>query len=105
MRDADFEASGATETYLRRADSGNVITMKFCAHCHGWLWSEPPSPGIKVVRAGALDDLDWAPPVGNVWTDSKATWAQIDPDQVNFPKGAADRKSLFDAGAALTHKG
>jgi len=104
VRDADFEVSGATETYSRQADSGNVISMKFCAHCHGWLWNEPPAPGIKVVRAGTLDDLDWAPPVGNIWTDSKAAWVRIDPDLVNFPKGAADRTPLFDAWTALTHK-
>jgi hypothetical protein len=37
--------------YDRKADSGNVIAMNFCAHCHGWLWNDPPLPGIKVARA------------------------------------------------------
>ena len=104
VRDADFEASGEVETYDRKADSGNVIAMHFCANCHGWLWNTPPAPGIKVVRAGTLDDLNWAPPVGNIWTDSKATWVEIDPSLVNFPKGAVDRKPLFDAWTALNSK-
>lgn len=97
VRDTDFAVAGAIETYERHAESGNVITMNFCAHCHGWLWNDPPAPGIKVVRAGTLDDLDWAAPVGNIWTQSKAAWAAIDPALVNFTKGAIDRQPLYDA--------
>ena len=34
--------------YDRKADSGNVIAMNFCAHCYGWLWNDPPLlPGIS----------------------------------------------------------
>ena len=98
VREADYEIlSGDIAQYERRADSGNVITMNFCAHCHGWMWNDPPAGGIKVARAGTLDDIDWARPVGNIWTDSKAEWAEIDPALVNFPKGAIDRTPLFDA--------
>lgn len=101
VRDADFEVEGPTVQYRRTADSGNVIVMHFCANCHGWMWNDPPSPGIKVVRAGTLDDIDWAVPVGNIWTDSKAAWAGIDPHLVNFPKGAVDRTPLYDAWTRL----
>jgi hypothetical protein len=98
VRDGDFEVlSGDTEVYGRKADSGNVITMNFCAHCHTWLWNVPPAGSIKVVRAGSLDNMDWAEPVGNIWTDSKAAWVRIDPGQINFTKGATDRTPLFDA--------
>lgn len=97
VREGDFSVTGTTERYDRRADSGNVIAMHFCANCHGWLWNDPPAGGIKVVRAGSLDDIDWAKPVGNIWTDSKAAWAEIDETQVNFGKGAVDRTPLFDA--------
>ncbi|KRA45510.1 hypothetical protein ASD80_04030 [Devosia sp. Root635] len=98
VRDDDFELlSGEIAQYRRIAESGNVIVMNFCAHCHGWLWNDPPQPGIKVVRAGTLDDMDWAAPVGNIW-------AAIDPRQTNFPKGAVDRQPLFDAWTRFTHK-
>lgn len=97
VRDADFEVTGKAEHYDRRADSGNIIRMNFCAHCHGWLWNDPPSPGIKVARAGTLDDMNWAEPVGNIWTDSKAAWVEIDPTLANFPRGIVDRTPLFDA--------
>jgi hypothetical protein len=95
--DAVEQVSGETQRYDRTADSGNVIAMHFCANCHTWLWNVPPAGGIKVMRAGSLDNMDWAVPVGNIWTDSKAAWVGIDPDQTNFPKGIADRTPLFDA--------
>lgn len=98
VKNDEFELlQGEIARYDRTAESGNVIRMNFCAHCHGWLWNDPPAGTIKVVRAGTLDDIDWAAPVGNIWTDSKAAWAYIDPAQVNFSKGAADRTPLFDA--------
>ncbi len=98
VREEDFQIlSGDIARYERRADSGNIIAMNFCAHCHGWMWNDPPAKGIKVARAGTLDDIDWAKPVGNIWTDSKAAWAEIDPALVNFTKGASDRTPLFDA--------
>lgn len=105
VRDEDFELlSGQLAQYRRTADSGNVIVMNFCAHCHGWIWNEPPAPGIKVARAGTLDDMDWAAPVGNIWTDRKAAWVSIDPAQTNFAKGATDRQPLYDAWTQHTHK-
>lgn len=105
VKDQDFHVlAGETERYDRTADSGNVIAMHFCAKCHNWLWNVPPAGSIKVVRAGSLDDLDWAAPVGNIWTDSKAAWVQLDPTHVNFPKGATDRTPLFDAWTR-THQG
>lgn len=98
VRDGDFDLlSGKIERYAKTADSGNVIGMNFCANCHGWLWNDPPAPGIKVVRAGTLDDLDWAAPIGNIWTDSRAAWVAIDPALLNFARGPADRTPLFEA--------
>ena len=102
VRDEDFEVlSGQTVRYDRKADSGNFIAMNFCVHCHGWVWNDPPRPGIKMVRVGTLDNMDWAESVGNIWTDSKAAWVKIDPKLVNFPKQAVDRTPLFEAWTRL----
>ena len=81
----------------RKANSGNVIPMNFCAHCHGWVWNDPVTAGIKVVRAGTLDNMDWAEPIGNIWTDTQPVWVKIDPELINFPRQAPDRTPLFDA--------
>ena len=56
-----------------------------------------PLGAEELERAGTLDNMDWAEPVGNIWTNSKAAWVKIDPKLVNFPKGAVDRTPLFDA--------
>lgn len=105
VRDADFELlSGEQAQYRRVAESGNVIVMNFCAHCHGWIWNDPPAPGIKVARAGTLDDMDWAEPIGNIWTNSKAAWVVIDPQKVNFERGAVDRTPLYEAWSKFTQK-
>jgi len=104
-RSADFEhLGGDVAVYERIADSGRHIVMKFCAQCHTWLWNEPPAAGIVVLRAGSLDCMDWAAPIGNIWTDSKAAWVEIDPTVVNFPGQASDRQPLYDAWTAFTHK-
>jgi Glutathione-dependent formaldehyde-activating enzyme len=41
VRDEYFQLSGQTVRYDRKAESGNIITTNFCAHCHGLLWSVP----------------------------------------------------------------
>ena len=104
VRDSDFEPAGETVRYEKQADSGRVISMNFCPNCHGWLWNVPPAPGIVVLRAGSLDDMDWAAPIGNIWTGSKAAWVDIDPALVNFPGQATDRQPLYDAWTRFTHE-
>ena len=105
VQDADFElVRGDLVQYSRTAESGNAVIMNFCANCHGWIWNDPMNPGLKVVRAGTLDDMDWAAPIGNIWTASKAAWAHIDPTHANFPKGAGDHQPLYDAWTRFTQK-
>ena len=105
VRAADFEQlSGELASYERVADSGREISMRFCAHCHTWLWNEPPIPGIFVVRIGTLDDIDWAEPIGNIWNDSRAAWTVTDPALVNIPGQADDWQPLLDAWTKLTQK-
>ena len=57
-----------------------------------------------MARAGTIDNLDWARPVGNICTGSRAAWVEIDPALVNFAKGAVDRTPLFDAWTRFTRK-
>ena len=105
VRSENFAPSGETATYERVSDSGRSIVMHFCAHCHTWLWNEPlATPGLLVVRAGSLDNMDWAVPVGNIWLDSKAAWVDIDLTPVNFPGQPPNREALYDAWAKFTDK-
>jgi hypothetical protein len=52
-----------------------------------------------IVKAGNLDDMSWARPIGNIWTDSRAPWVEIEPDVPNFPGQPPDRQPLIDAWA------
>ncbi|MEO5806954.1 GFA family protein [Devosia sp.] len=106
VRRGDFELiAGTSETYLNTADSGRQVAMHSCPKCHTRVWNEPlAATDIYVLRAGTLDDMDWAVPIGSIWTDSKAAWVEIDPAQVNFPGQAPSREPLYAAWTALTHK-
>lgn len=89
----------------KAADSGRVVRMLGCERCGTKVWNEPlASPALIVMKPGTLDDMGWAAPVGNIWTESRAPWVVIDPDVPNFPGQPPNRQPLFDAWAAATSK-
>lgn len=105
-RETHEHLSGDLVFYDKTADSGRVVRMFACARCGTKVWNEPlASPGMLVVRAGTLDQMSWAIPIGNIWTDSKAPWVEIDPELVNFPRQPPDRQPLYDAWARETARG
>jgi hypothetical protein len=99
LRREDVELlAGTLMSYDKAADSGRTVRMMGCAECGTKIWNEPlSSPDRLVLKPGTLDDMSWAVPVGNIWTNSKAPWTEIDPDAVNFPGQPADRQPLADA--------
>src|SRR5262249_15116694 len=83
-----------TMPLLRNAGSPCNGRERQC-HSHELLRALPrlalERPAAARHQAGArghADNMDWAEPVGNVWTDSKAAWVKIDPELVNLPKGS-----------------
>ena len=90
--------AGETETYDKTAQSGRIIRQHSCPVCATRLFNEPQSSlDIIVLRPGTLDDSSWAEPVGNIWTDSRAPWVEIDWNEPNFPGQATSREPLFAA--------
>ena len=80
FRSADFSASGPLTDYVSTADSGATMHRRFCAQCGTPLFSEAESrPHVIIVRVGALDNPDLAPPSGIIWTKSAPKWACFDP--------------------------
>ena len=91
---------GRLVSYDKAADSGRIVRTCGCGQCGARIWNEPQSsPEFYVLRPGTLDDMSWAKPVGNIWTDSKAPWVEIDPAVPNFPRQPPSRQPLFDAWA------
>ena len=80
------------------ADSGRIVKMFYCPSCLTRLWQHPQGADtLAVLRAGTLDDIDWADPVGNIWTRSKVSWVAIDRDEPNFEGQPASRELLYSA--------
>ena len=97
---------GELHDFDKAADSGRVVRMRGCVKCGTKVWNEPlAATAIVVVKAGTLDDMSWAEPIGNIWTASKAPWVAIDETQVNFPGQPPDRQPLFDAWARAVAAG
>lgn len=95
--------SGELAAYDKPADSGRTVRMFACARCGTKLWNEPlASSAMLVVKPGTLDDPSWAVPIGNIWTDSRLPWVEIDATQVNFPGQPPDRQPLYGAWTAAT---
>jgi hypothetical protein len=91
-------ACEAVQSYDKLADSGRIVRMHGCPKCGYKVWNEPLSaPHLLVMKAGNLDDMSWAQPIGSIWTASKAPWVTIDPDQPSFPGQPPSRESLFNA--------
>ncbi len=104
---ADVELiAGELAPFDKAADSGRTVRMLGCMKCGTKVWNEPlASPQFLIMKPGTLDDMSWAKPVGNIWTDRAQPWTHIDPDVPNFPGQPADRQPLFDAFAAEVAKG
>lgn len=103
-RSADVELlRGQPIAFDKAADSGRTVRMMACPQCGTKIWNEPLSgPGMLILKAGNLDDMSWARPVGNIWTDSRAPWVDIDTDAPSFGGQPPDRQALIDAWTAAT---
>ena len=74
-----IEISGATNQHEKTADSGNMVTRRFCPACGTQLFSDSTGrPGLTVVRVGTLDDPSSIKPTANIWSGSAPSWACLD---------------------------
>jgi len=88
---------GELAVYEKPADSGNVVKMLSCARCGTKMWNVPATPGFLIMKAGNLDDISWAKPVGNIWVSSKAPWVEISANEPQFEGQPTSREALIDA--------
>lgn len=80
--------------------------MMMCADCGSLIWNEPQSaPDIRILKPGTLDDMNWAVPVGNIWTRSRAPWATIDEGLLNFDGQPPSRDVFYSLWADQTGAG
>ena len=94
--------SGNLVVFEKSAESGRHPRMLRCEICGTGIWNEPtPDSAMLVMKAGNLDDMSWARPVGNIWTGSKAPWVEIDDLGPNYAGQPESRDALMSAWAAV----
>jgi hypothetical protein len=73
--ETDYEQSGETMAYVDRGDSGHPVYRHFCGRCGSpILATVAEAPGMVVVRAGTLDDMEGLQPQTEVYTDHAVKW-------------------------------
>jgi hypothetical protein len=74
-----LEVQGETTAIQGVADSGAIMTRRFCPKCGTHLFSQASTrPHQTVVRVGALDERDRLGPQATIWTSAAPPWAAID---------------------------
>ena len=81
-----IKISGTPGKHEKRADSGNIVTRRFCPSCGTQLFSDSSGrPGLTVVRLGTLDEPSAVRPTANIWVASAPSWACVDQALEQFP--------------------
>lgn len=99
--EAGFSLSGAVATYERPADSGNVVSRRFCSTCGSPIYSTNSGmPGMLFLRASSLDDPNAITPQVQVFTSRAPKWEYIDPALPAFAgmPSEAERKAMVGQG-------
>ncbi len=82
---AALQITGTTSRHEKVADSGNVVTRRFCPQCGTQLFSDSTGrQGLTVVRLGTLDDPSAIRPAANIWSASAPDWACMDESLQTF---------------------
>ncbi|MFN3231493.1 MAG: GFA family protein [Alphaproteobacteria bacterium] len=77
-KDAFNVLQGDYAEFDLEAESGNMVSRKFCAHCGTPLFSElKAAPDIWIIKAGTLDDPSWLQAGMQIWCDSAQPWATL----------------------------
>ncbi len=76
--DAHVTVTGEAKTWVRTADSGHLVTYRFCPYCgstaayviEGW-------PGVTAVPLGAFADPEFPAPKFSVYEHRKHAWVAV----------------------------
>lgn len=69
---------GPSSTYVRKGDSGGVITFRFCPTCATTLtWTIDAWPDFVAVAVGGFADPSFPPPSFSVYEARRHPWTGI----------------------------
>ena len=80
-------SKGQPKVFKEQADSGATLERHFCGDCGSPIFSATPTfAGCLILKAGLFSGLDGMKVVSNIYTDSVASWAHLDPDIPTYGK-------------------
>jgi hypothetical protein len=77
VRADTLEVNGTLTCYVDKGDSGGTVLRKFCGICGSPIISDIPgmeAQGIRIIKAGTLDDRTGLNPTVHYWTESGMEW-------------------------------
>jgi hypothetical protein len=81
FRQQQVTFAGETATWMRPAESGNVITFHFCPICGSTVyWESERFAGYVVIAVGNFADPSFPAPTIAVWEQSRHPWVEFPPD-------------------------
>lgn len=92
-----LKLSGELRAYDKSADSGNIVSRRFCPTCGSAVFSTNSGMlGFAFVRASSLDDLDVITPGVVAYASRAPQWDPVDPALSSFAEmpTAAERQAL-----------
>jgi hypothetical protein len=67
--------AGTATEWTRTAESGNVLTFRFCPKCGSTVyWTSEGFPDLVAVAIGTLADPSFPAPTISVWEASRHPW-------------------------------
>jgi hypothetical protein len=83
--------SGELSEYKHSTQDGSGMTREFCTKCGTPLFvTSTRFEDIQMFTVNTLDEPEALKPSFEIWTDSKVSWANIQPGLDSFPQGALD---------------
>jgi hypothetical protein len=93
--------AGEPEEWLRRTDSGRMVSCAFCGDCGVRLYHNPKAnEAITIIKPGTLGDQSWLRPVGHIWTRSAQRWFAIPAETISYDVQPPDFSRLIEAWSA-----
>lgn len=97
-REAIAIIGGKPKEWLRKHESGRIISCLFCDQCGTRLYHNPRvNAAISIVKSGTLDEAAKFPPVGHIWTKSAQKWFTIPAGSVTYEGQQPDMTRLIAA--------
>ena len=87
IQDSSLEINGEIKYFSVTGTDGAQVSRGFCKECGSPLISKIEGvDGVKLIKAGGLDDSSWLNIDSNFWGDSAESWSPIDSSIHTFKK-------------------